>query len=56
VQSDLGFPVIALVRLEHLLEYLTELPNYHAELERLRHYQQQYGARDAPIFPFHHAL
>jgi len=44
VEGDLGIPVAAIVRLEHLIEYLTEQPENEAALNRVRNYRDRYGA------------
>jgi orotate phosphoribosyltransferase len=44
VETDWGLAVAAILRLEHLLEYLSGLPDSAADLERLRAYQERYGA------------
>ena len=44
VEDDLGIPVAAIVRLEHLIEYLAEQPGNEAALERVRNYRERYGA------------
>jgi orotate phosphoribosyltransferase len=46
VQADLGLPVAAIVRLEHLVEYLATQPQRAADLARLRAYRERYGAWD----------
>ena len=44
VESDLGMPVAAIVRLEHLLEYLGEQPGQEQALSRIQDYRDRYGA------------
>jgi orotate phosphoribosyltransferase len=51
VETGLGLPVIALVRLEHLISYLTTSPQYAASLESLRSYQQCYGVLSNSTVP-----
>ena len=43
VESGMGIPVAAIVRLEHLIEYLAAQPNNEAALERVRAYRAHYG-------------
>jgi orotate phosphoribosyltransferase len=43
VESDMGIQVAAIVRLEHLIEYLRAQPGNEAELERVRAYRARYG-------------
>ncbi len=44
VESELGIPVAAIVRLEHLVEYLGEQPEQTGALEHIRNYRARYGA------------
>ena len=44
VESDLGIPVTAIARLEHLIEYLELRPGSETILQQLRSYQTRYGA------------
>ena len=43
VESRYGIPVISVVTLENVLEYLAGVENNQALLERLRNYQSEYG-------------
>ncbi len=43
VESDMGIQVAAIVRLEHLIEYLGAQPGNEATLERIRAYRARYG-------------
>jgi orotate phosphoribosyltransferase len=43
VSADLGIPVTPILRLEHLIEYLSESPGREDELERIRVYRTRYG-------------
>jgi orotate phosphoribosyltransferase len=44
VELDLGLPVVAIVRLEHLVEYLIAQPQRTTDVVRLRAYLERYGA------------
>ena len=43
VEGDYGMPVSAIVRLEHLIEYLEQKPDSEESLKRIRAYRQEYG-------------
>jgi orotate phosphoribosyltransferase len=43
VQATYGIPVAAVVRLDDLVEYLTELPAAGGHLDRIRAYRAEYG-------------
>jgi len=43
VESDYGMPVAAIVRLEHLIDYLADKPDSTQALESIRTYRAQYG-------------
>ena len=43
VQATYGIPVAAIVRLEHLIEYLADRPDAGDDLERIRAYRAEYG-------------
>ncbi|MGD2082423.1 MAG: orotate phosphoribosyltransferase, partial [Chromatiales bacterium] len=43
VQETYGIPVTAIVRLEHLIEYLAGRPGDRKDLERIRAYYAEYG-------------
>ncbi len=43
VEQDLGMPVSAIIRLEHIVGYLEEHPEAGPHLERIRAYRSQYG-------------
>lgn len=44
VEQDLGLPVAAIARLEHLIQFLAEQPDGARMLDTIRAYQSQYGA------------
>ncbi|PLX62177.1 orotate phosphoribosyltransferase [Sedimenticola selenatireducens] len=43
VEKDYRMPVAAIVRLEHLVEYLAEKPDAEESLQQIRAYRDQYG-------------
>jgi orotate phosphoribosyltransferase len=43
VEQSLGVPVISIIRLEHLLEYLALQPDHGADMARIEAYRAQYG-------------
>ena len=43
VEQDYRMPVAAIVRLEHLVDYLAQQPDASANLERIRAYRENYG-------------
>lgn len=43
VEKDYRMPVAAIVRLEHLVEYLAEKPDAEGSLQQIRAYRDQYG-------------
>lgn len=43
VENDYQMPVAAIVRLEHLVDYLTEKPDAGESLQQIRSYRDQYG-------------
>jgi len=43
VENDYRMPVAAIVRLEHLVEYLAEKPDAEESLQQIRAYRDQYG-------------
>lgn len=43
VENDYRMPVAAIVRLEHLVEYLAEKPDAEESLQQIRTYRDQYG-------------
>lgn len=43
VQEEIGIPVAAIVRLEHLIEYLSKQPDASAHLTRIEEYSALYG-------------
>ncbi len=43
VENDYRMPVAAIVRLEHLVEYLAEMPDAEESLQQIRAYRDQYG-------------
>ena len=43
VENDMGMPVAAIVRLEHLLAYLGEKPDMGDALQRISAYRERYG-------------
>ncbi|HUT41523.1 MAG TPA: orotate phosphoribosyltransferase [Gammaproteobacteria bacterium] len=43
VEDALGVPVVSIVRLEHLLEYLAAQPGHSDDVARIRAYREQYG-------------
>lgn len=43
VESDYGMPVAAIVRLQHLVEYLAEKPDAEESLQQIRAYREKYG-------------
>ena len=43
VEKDYRMPVAAIVRLEHLVEYLAEQPDAEGSLQQIRAYRDQYG-------------
>jgi len=43
VEQEIGIPVAAIVRLEHLIEYLSEHENAAEDLERIQGYRAVYG-------------
>ena len=43
VEDALGVPVVSIVRLEHLLEYLAAQPGHSEDVARIRAYREQYG-------------
>jgi orotate phosphoribosyltransferase len=43
VEADVGIPVAAIVRLEHLVEYLQEQADDQDTLNKIREYRRQYG-------------
>jgi orotate phosphoribosyltransferase len=45
VEQELGMPVTAIIRLEHIVGYLEAHPEAAQHLERIRAYRQQYGIR-----------
>jgi orotate phosphoribosyltransferase len=44
VEAELGIPVAAIVRLNQLVEFLSEQPDQAQALERIRDYRERYGA------------
>jgi orotate phosphoribosyltransferase len=44
VEAELGIPVAAIVRLNQLVEFLSEQPDQARALERIRDYRERYGA------------
>jgi len=44
VERRYGIPVVSIVRLDELVEYLAERPEYADSLEAVRTYREQYGA------------
>jgi len=45
VEQDLGMPVTAIIRLEHIVGYLEGRPDAAEHLERIRAYRREYGIR-----------
>lgn len=45
VEQDMNIPVINVVGLEHIIEYLTDKPEMKTHLDSIKAYQAQYGAR-----------
>jgi len=43
VEQDYGLPVAAIARLEHLVDYLQEKPEFPGSLEGIMSYREQYG-------------
>ncbi|AKH20907.1 orotate phosphoribosyltransferase [Sedimenticola thiotaurini] len=43
VENDYNMPVAAIVRLQHLVEYLAEKPDAEEELQLIRAYREEYG-------------
>lgn len=43
VEDALGVPVVSIIRLEHLLEYLTAQPGHNEDVARIRAYREQFG-------------
>jgi orotate phosphoribosyltransferase len=43
VEESLGIPVISIVKLEHLLEYLQAQPDRSGDIAKIRAYREQYG-------------
>lgn len=43
VEESLGVPVVSIVRLEHLLEYLATQPGRDADIARIEAYRAEYG-------------
>ena len=43
VEQDYGLPVAAIARLEHLVDYLREKPEFPGSLEGIMSYREQYG-------------
>jgi orotate phosphoribosyltransferase len=43
VETELGIPVVSIVRLEHLLEHLEQCPEMHDALAQMRAYRAAYG-------------
>jgi len=43
VEQDYRMPVAAIVRLEHLVDYLAQQPDASEDLERIRAYRENYG-------------
>ncbi len=43
VEASLGVPVVSIVRLDHLLEYLAAQPDRDDDVARIRAYRAQYG-------------
>lgn len=43
VENDYNMPVAAIVRLQHLVEYLSEKPNAEEALQQIRAYREEYG-------------
>jgi orotate phosphoribosyltransferase len=43
VEASLGVPVVSIVRLDHLLEYLTAQPDRSGDVARIRAYRERYG-------------
>jgi orotate phosphoribosyltransferase len=43
VEQEIGIPVTAIVRLEHLLDYLAQHPDSKTDLERIQAYREIYG-------------
>ncbi len=48
VEQDFGMPVAAIVKLEHIVEYLKERPNAEIALEKIEAYRESYGADRSP--------
>ena len=43
VEQSLGIPVVSIVKLEHLLEYLEAQPDRAGDVAKIRAYREQYG-------------
>ncbi len=43
VENDYNMPVAAIVRLQHLVEYLSEKPDADGSLQQIRAYREEYG-------------
>jgi orotate phosphoribosyltransferase len=43
VEQNYGIPVVSIVSLEHLIDYISHQEKYSAYLDPIQHYRQQYG-------------